>query len=148
MMPMTGLAQEVDAPVETATPRNLGQTIKKNCVGLTGLKRVICLRETKQKSAQSHARGKTVRGRLRASKAFESFESGRGMKLKDIGSGKVKQSVRTSIPRIGGKVQKMTSDERRMLKGKMNVEKIENLKSREHLRRAKVESLKKRVHKR
>lgn len=160
IIPITGLAQEteVDTSVETNvdvemetevdTPRNLGQTIKVNCEGLSGLKRVTCIRETKQKDAKAHARGQNVRGRLRASKAFESFEGGRGMKLKNVGSGKVKQKVRTSIPRMGGKVQKMTSDERRILKGKMNIEKIEDLKSREQLRRAKVESLKKRVHRR
>ncbi|MBI3336023.1 hypothetical protein HYZ98_00460 [Candidatus Peregrinibacteria bacterium] len=149
MTPTVSLGQEADVEISTEVDvevRNLGQTIKANCEGLSGLKRVVCLRETKQKDAKSQARGKSVRGRERAAKAFESFEGARGVRLKDVGAGKVKQKVRTSIPTMGGKVQKMTSDERRILKGKMNVEKIEDLKSREGLRRAKVESLKKRVH--
>lgn len=155
MLPITGLAQEAEANVEVdvnveaeaKTPKNLGQAIKANCAGLTGLKRVVCLRETKKKEAKTQARGQSVRGRVRASKAFQSFEGARGMKIKDVGSGKRKQHVRTPLQKIGGKVQQMNAGERRKLKGQMNLEKITDSK-REQNRRAKVESLKKRVHKR
>ena len=149
MMPLTGFAQEVntESSVDVEVKTNLGRSIKVNCAGLSGIKRVVCLRETKQKAAKTHVRGQKVRGRERESKAFESFEGGRGMRLKDVSSGKVKQSVRTSVPSIGEKVKKMTQYERRILKGKMNEEKIMDNK-REQSRRAKVESLKKRIHRR